>query len=109
VWWRGGAGGRRGGGGSARSGAGGLIAIIVAHTILHAHCVVSIPRIGADSSIGILGAIHIAVLAVAALVDLVKNGNHKAKNGDGHDQLDDASDEEQHSGLCAGGGGGALF
>ena len=43
---------------------------------------------------------RIAVAAVRSLVHLVQEGNHDAKNGDRHDQLDDATDKEQHSGLC---------
>ena len=97
VGWRGGRGGW--GGGSARSGAFGRVAIIVAHAILEAQ-IVSGPRIGANIPIGIRSARHVTVLAVAALVDLVKEGNHGNKNDDRHDDLDDAGDEEQHPGLC---------
>ena len=44
-------------------------------------------------------------VAAVPLADFVQEGNHEAKNGDGHDQLHNATDEEQHSGLCGGGDG----
>ena len=72
--------------------------IVVAHGTPHAQCIFSVP-IGANSSIATGSARQVTVLAVAALIDRVKQGYHEAKNGHGHDGLEGASDEEQHTGL----------
>ena len=45
-----------------------------------------------DNDLLIFVAFRIAVAAVPSLVHFVQEGNHEAKNGDGHDQLDDATD-----------------
>ena len=105
--------GRDGGGGEGGAPSVSLLlaptAGIVAHTLLVAHRVCSVPTVRTDHSIGISGAIHVTVFAPAAVIGCVERSRHPSNNGDAADELADAGDEEQHHRLRAGVAGGPLL
>jgi len=87
-------------------------AVIVAHTLLVAQRVCAVEPsevLLAVVTVGISGALHVTVVAIAALIGFVKCSHHPSNNREAADDLDDAGDEEHHHRLREGVVGGPLL